>query len=491
MARASLEPSRTGPSRTTMAEVLRGEKKEVAARTFGAQVDKDLRRSSKRDEANFQTGIVISVVSLLLFFFLNIYIQRFRYPDLYAWWYRFVKKAKVQGVPAKVTDLSDVHYSMNQVCVARDFPPVQTVLSIGVWKNLSRSAAEFLILSVNYFQSNPYVASGGPATRDKLTSLHWNGSYEQWTKTSGHATTDADLMGPDGFLCPKGGMTGDEDAVKTNIVAGWKWSKYGPNRDKKTVWNIWYDFFPDPDVVGEEAFLSCPVINGLFSGSLKDEGAYTDPCSPYGPIESNLMQLMAGGLCFVALQNSAVTTSGNDLFQKFFSPRALSFPQTACSGDLLGGAVSGATSSGMLGMGLMTLLPVSMTLGAIALGALGGGAAGFFGSKGQCQKYITPDSASPIPETGKFDDGRGPKSPTKGAMTATGPEATGPAATGPAATGPAATGPAATGPAAAPGPGTWPASTGLPFHVDSGRCDGSSGGCTHSGSTARGAPLSL
>lgn len=373
------------PSGTvSMGQVLRGEKQELAARTFGAQVDKDLRRDAKKGEYNFQVAFFITVTSIFLFFALNVYFQRFRYPDLYNWWEANVHKASTPGRAATFVD-GDTSYSMNQVCVARDFPPVQSVLQVGVWKNLSPMAAEFLILTVNYFQSNPYVSSGGTATRNKLTAIHWSGSFEQWKGSGGKPPTTNDIIGPNGMLC--GGTTGNEDLTINNIQQNWKGSKVN-------LGNVWVDFFP-PDL------MDCPVFQSLIAGRARDEGAFADPCSKYSKSESLLFQLLAGGLCYVAKQNQDAGMSGAQLFQMFFSSKAQSTPKTDCSGDTLTDAMKGGAGMGMLGFALASVSP-AFAVGAVAMGFAGGAAASHFSAKASCMKYIEPASDAATPITGTY-----------------------------------------------------------------------------------------
>ena len=357
-----------------MDSVIRSEKQKLASHVFVSQVDKDERIDTATDESHFYFGLLISLASVVGFFYGNIYVQRYRYPLLFAW-YEHVKNAKVKGKPAPGIE-SAAPYGMEQVCVARDFPPVQTVMTIGLWKNLSPMAADFLLTTVAYFQNDPYVSSGGPATRDKLTSVHWSGGFEQWTPPA----TAEDIVGKDGFLC--GGMSGDEETVKQTIIKKWIWSKHGPNKDKKTRWNIWYDFLPDPQL-SEESFLQTPCIAALYAGSKKDEGSSADPCTSYAKSESNLYQLFAGGLCYVAKQNQSVAMSPGQLFRTFFGTGYQH--SSTCEGDLAMGAVSGATGIGMMALGFMPFLGPELTVIALAMGGGAGAAAGAIKSKQKCR----------------------------------------------------------------------------------------------------------
>jgi hypothetical protein len=374
-----------------MNQVIRSEKKEVAARTFGAQVDKDLRRDSKQHQFDLTVGIALTLIGVVSFFVGNIFIQRFRYPDLWEWWDTYVHRASVKGVTAPGVD-GGINYSMNQVIVARDFQPVQMIMQVGIWKNLSEMSAEFLMHTVNHFQSDPYVSLGGPSTRGKLTAIHWSGGWQQWPRNDGKENVIGDLIGKNGYLC--GGLSTDQRTVENRIVANWIATKHGPNTPPLR-WNIWYDFFPDPQI-NATAFLTCPVIAALYSAVGKD-GAYADPCSPYAQSESDLMQLFAGGMCFVAKQNQDVHESSGTLFKHFFgdkaNPAATSVLKSTCSGDAGQGAMAGMSGMAMFGVALAPMLGPGIALGAVATGALGGGTAGYLGAKGKCM--LSVESTTP------------------------------------------------------------------------------------------------
>lgn len=364
--------------------LIENQKKELAAHTFGAQVTKDERLAAKQGESNFFLALTLTVLGVAFFFWGNIHVQRYRYPTLYKWYEDFIVHAKVKGEAAPGTD-GAVEYSMDQVIVARDFPPVQTLFSIGIWKDLSQMSADFLLTTVAYFQDNPYVGEGGPSTRNRLTSVHWSGGFQQWDPP---ATAEM-IVGTKGFLC--GGLSGDEQTVKNQIVKQWIWSKHGPNKDLTKRWNIWYDFFPDPEL-SQDAFLQVPVVMSLYSGSKKDEGAYADPCSSMAKSESNLYQLLAGGLCYVAKQEDAVAMSSGQLFEQFFGSGYTH--ASSCVGNAAMGAVSGAGTAAMSALGLMPLLGPELTILALAAGGGGGAAGAYFTSKGKC----TTQSSSEDPD---------------------------------------------------------------------------------------------
>ena len=327
----------------TMDDVIRAQKKVLAAETLSTQQARDAEARTERDSRVMTICIVLTVVGVVGFFVGHIWVARFRYPAQYAAW----QSMEDRGTKGKFVP----NYSFYEVATARDYPPVSYAMTIGIWTNLSRKGALFLLQCLTYFKSH----------KTPLTSLHWCGTAEQ--------TNAQSLLGAIGWACASGTNVTEK---KQNLVAHWISSRGR---------NIWYDYFPDPqtDYTG---FLSVPCMQDLYLS----EDACVNPQD--FKAMGHLWALFDGGLCRVAHESTRLDQSSSQLFDYYF--QASSTPQPTCGGAASSGAISG--SMGVLSSSLMLMMVPGLglaevaILGGASLVAAGAGAGvGYLSAKDTCE----------------------------------------------------------------------------------------------------------
>lgn len=327
------------------------ESKTVAAEAFLAQQQKINYTKEKASSWHWRLAAILTVVGVVGFVVGNIAIQKYKFPQLFAWHAR-MRKQKTQG------KWPNANYDFYQICTAMQFQPVATMLNLfTVWPMLPRVGAEFLALCVTNLG-------------DMLGPLHWAGTAAQ--------TGAANLLGDKGWAstgCPyDSGET--IQTMQSNLINNWSGSRAD---------NIWFPLFPDPRA-DPDGFLNLCVFKELWKVGGK-------ACPPHGQAvagmcpgshvakSAHIYQLFDGGLCRIAYQATSAYTSGADLFGFFFSG---SKPVRAdCSAAAAAGAVTGATGAASSMLGVAALAPgygfivgaTALTVGSAVAGAHFSGAA--------------------------------------------------------------------------------------------------------------------
>ena len=330
----------------TMNDVIRTQKKVLAAETLSTQQAQDAESRSERDSRLMTICIILTVIGIVGFFVGHIWVARFRYPVQFKSW----QTMENTGTKGKFVP----NYSFYEVATARDYPPVSYVMTIGIWTNLSRKGALFLLQCLSYFASH----------KTPLTSLHWCGTSAQ--------TNASSLLGNVGWACAKGTNITDK---KQSLVAHWISSKGR---------NIWYDYFPDPQT-DYSGFLSVPCIQDLYMS----EDACVNPQD--FKAMAHLWALFDGGLCRVAHESTKLDQSSSQLFDYYFQKS--SKPRPTCGGAASSGAVSGAMgvlSSSMMLMMVPGIGPGALVvLGTATAAAAGAGAGvGYLSAKDTCESSV-------------------------------------------------------------------------------------------------------
>lgn len=359
----------------TFADLQISERKELAALAQSAQQARDIAEDSKRSTFLFRACVATTIASFVLFIVGNIYVQRWKYPALFKW-YDEMRKETPQGEATP-------NYSMYQVVTSAEYTPVAYMLTVGIWTELDRKGALFLMQTVAYFNEQ---ATTNPKMR--LTARHWNGSKRQNRAIS--VGSDVGFLGPNGWGCSAPASRSGSASMtlgqrQAALVDQWRAS--GSE-------NIWYEFYPDTfSDAGYQAFLDVPAIQDLYQSSASDNDASDNSCSNAG-IYGHMYKLYDGGLCAVAFSATKADQSASELFAYYFvgSPS----PKPSCGGVVAQGAVTGATGLGMMSLGLMAIPGIRWYYtGFVALaGGIGGGVTGGLAAKDNCENSAAVSGAS-------------------------------------------------------------------------------------------------
>ena len=245
MAATTAKPAKTTKENVTaldrgLQSLSTAESKTVAAEAFLAQQQKINYTKEKASSWHWRLAAILTVVGVVGFVVGNIAIQKYKFPQLFAWHAR-MRKQKTQG------KWPNANYDFYQICTAMQFQPVATMLNLfTVWPMLPRVGAEFLALCVTNLG-------------DMLGPLHWAGTAAQ--------TGAANLLGDKGWAstgCPyDSGET--IQTMQSNLINNWSGSR---------AHNIWFPLFPDPRA-DPNGFLNLCVFKELWKVGGK-------ACPPHG-----------------------------------------------------------------------------------------------------------------------------------------------------------------------------------------------------------------
>tara|TARA_B100000683_G_scaffold202560_1_gene195948 strand:- start:178 stop:1299 length:1122 start_codon:yes stop_codon:yes gene_type:complete len=322
--------------------------KNLAALAFSAQQEKVDRAKTLKSAKDWRLATIVSIVGLISFFFGNIFMRRFQFPDLFAWYDR-MSTDKYGGRYGRG---AAPFYSMYQVTTCMQFAPVGWVLNgLTIWPPLQRNASIFLSLCVSYFLSRGV----------ELTSLHWNGRAAQ--------TNAKMLLGRNGWASSGCMDSLRMDERQQKLIDNWAKSNVPDPRRPGMKLNIWYDLLPDPYAQRDE-FLNLCMIAQLWNPSICGKDPLRDACNPQAFALSTIYQLFDGGLCRIAFN---ITETAKP--QKVFSDLFIGSPSVAvsCGGSYAAGAASGASAamSAMLPIAAMNPASGAMIGIGVAVTAIG------------------------------------------------------------------------------------------------------------------------
>ena len=253
--------------------------------------------------------IIIFVVLVVGFFAGNIAIQAFRFPRHFRFYRERVRDAEVAAEGRH-------QVSMYHVVVAAYYRPVHVMLNtLGIWRELPRAGAHFLMLALQHFDAHL------PRTRGRLTALHWAGAGAQ--------TGAANLFRPGGgwaTACVGGSLADRRRELRAN------WTR------SRAEGNIWWPFFPDPET-DEAAFFAVGAIQEL----LTDDTCGDSNISAY----ANLYTLFDGGLVNVARLLRRKGQSADELLHFMFGVDHVTIPECGQGAQyaLRASAATGALAS--------------------------------------------------------------------------------------------------------------------------------------------------
>lgn len=281
---------------------------EMDLATRVAEVDADFtaRTSAERQgrAVRFKIAVVATLASIVLYFVGNVYAQRSKFPDHFAWWDR--QATLEAAAPPQGTH----RFSMYQVATAAFHSSVQKVVNATtLWPALSQKGALFLMHCVTYFERTP-------RTRGKLGPLHWAGSGAQTGAGSLFRPVGAGWSSP----CAVGDALADrKERLRRNWIA---------SREH----NIWYDFFPDPRTAAD-AFFGVHIFSQVLNMD----------CGSELVMNFDVYRLFDGGLCGIAHREQSKDESAMELFFRYFGVHSRA--ATMCYG-LTEAAISGAAVGG-------------------------------------------------------------------------------------------------------------------------------------------------
>jgi hypothetical protein len=301
-------------------------------------------------------GLIVTVVSMVLYVLLTITMAPRQFPVLHTWWEDNMSHPDAKPAPRTPA------YSISEVVVRSQNGALYTLLNLlGTWKNLSSNGAKFLMFALLRLTATDKDTANPKAVP---TAVHWWGSYTDM-RSGGQAVTEDMLIGTNGLLCASDLGT---------FVRKWEASK---------SWNQWYDFFPH---TSSAHFGNVGSVQQLVSpGSAHAR----DGCEKGEATTSWLYALFTGGMCQVVNLYATPEVSAPDMYARFFlgTPRA----EPQCGAAVASGALQGATTAGMTGVGMLGL--VGGPIGLAAMGALtvassvAGGVLGANAAKATCQRH--------------------------------------------------------------------------------------------------------
>ena len=312
-------------------------------------------RAREEDEGRttrFRIAVAMTISSIIFYFAGNIYAQRSKFPAHFAWWDRQTMTAP-QGQGRHL-------FGMYQVATAAYHTSVQWVVNATtLWAALSQKGAIFLMHCVTYFEENP-------RTRGKLSSLHWAGAAEQTGAQFLFAPAESGWAS----VCGAETLEGRKANLRRNWIA---------SRGQ----NIWYDFFPDPEL-DPNAFFGVQIFSQVLDMDCTEASSKR---------AFDVFKLFDGGLCGVAHREVSDDESAIQLFFRFFGVESRApamcygMTEAAISGAAMGGTGSLAMAEVFEHLSKQGMEATSMKFGAGVLGvSVLCGVAGAFLSQSRAQE---------------------------------------------------------------------------------------------------------